>query len=420
MSTSSSVDVVIVGAGAAGLAAARTAGELGLDYVLVEASDRIGGRAYTDVTTLGLPFDMGCHWLHSADVNPMRELADRYGFRYRSEPVDWRLHLEGRWLTEAENKAVEAELERQFGLVHALGDAGKDLPFTEAIDLKSRWSIVLKSIVAAEWGFGLDDVSTLDYCRYRDTDKNWPVEKGYGALVARHAQGIPVSISTPVERIDWSGKRVKIETSKGSIDAASVIVTASTSALASGTISFFPVLPLEKQEAFDAVPLGNANKVGFLLDGGLEEIPDHTGLLTEIPSGDAINFQIKPFGRPIAGGYLSGETGRALEREGEAAMIDAVRSALVSVFGSDIKKHIVKSTCSMWEHEPYIRGSYAAAKPGYAHKRVDLATPVGDRVFFAGEATSPEFFSTCHGAHMTGISTAEEVAQVLGRTGVAV
>jgi monoamine oxidase len=414
MSTSSSVDVVIVGAGAAGLAAARTAGELGLDYVLVEASDRIGGRALTDVKTLGYPFDMGCHWLHSADINPMRELADLFGFRYRSEPIDWRLHLEGHWLTEAEKGEVEAELERHSARIHEFGDAGKDVPFTEAVDLNSRWNIVLRSIVAAEWGFGLADVSTLDYCRYRDTDKNWPVEDGYGALVARHAKGIPVSLSTTVEHIDWSGERVKAETTQGTIDAAAVIVTASTSALAAGVISFFPALPVEKQEAFDAVPLGNANKVAFLLNGGLEEMPDHSGILTEIPSGDAISFQIKPFGRPIAGGYLAGESGRALEREGEAAMVDAALSALVSVFGSDIKMHVVKTLCSKWDHEPYIRGGYAAANPGYAHKRADLGTPVGDKVFFAGEATSPDFFSTCHGAHMTGISVVQEVAKVVG------
>src|SRR4051794_36431408 len=97
-----SADVVIVGAGAAGLAAARTAGELGLNFVVVEAMDRIGGRAYTDAETFGVPWDRGCHWLHSADVNPMRVLADQYGWRYRSELVGWRLHLDGRWLAEAE------------------------------------------------------------------------------------------------------------------------------------------------------------------------------------------------------------------------------------------------------------------------------------------------------------------------------
>jgi monoamine oxidase len=416
MSTSSSVDVVIVGAGAAGLAAARTAGELGLDYLLVEASDRIGGRAYTNVDALGYPFDLGCHWLHSADINPMRELADHYGFRYRSEKVDWRLHLEGRWLTESERNDVEEELERHAARIHEFGDAGQDIPFSEAIDLNSRWNIVQKSVVAAEWGFGLANVSTLDYCRYRDTDKNWPVENGYGELVAHHARGLPVSLSTAVERIDWSGDRAKVETTNGTIDAAAVIVTASTSALAAGMITFFPALPVEKQEAFEAVPLGNANKVAFLLDGGLEEMPEHSGMLTEIPSGAAISFQIKPFGRPIAGGYLAGESGHALECEGEAAMIDAALASLVSVFGSDIKKHVVKTMCSMWEHEPYIRGGYAAAKPGYAHKRADLGTPVADKLFFAGEATSPDFFSTCHGAHMTGIATAYDVAKVVGKT----
>src|SRR3954453_21098252 len=108
-----SVDVVVVGAGAAGVGPARTTGELGLDYVVLEAMDRIGGRAYTDSETFGVPWDRGCHWLHSADVNPMRGLADQYGWRYRSKPVGWRLHLGGHWLSEAEERAVDEQTERQ-------------------------------------------------------------------------------------------------------------------------------------------------------------------------------------------------------------------------------------------------------------------------------------------------------------------
>jgi monoamine oxidase len=420
MSNSSSVDVAIVGAGAAGLGAARSTREIGLEFVLLEAMDRIGGRAFTDTETFGVPWDKGCHWLHSADVNPMRELADVYGWRYRSEPVDYRLHLAGRWLTEAELQQIEQTLEHQFGLIRERGAAGEDRPIAEIVDLTGSDSLVFKNIVAAEWGFAVKDVSAADYAAYRDTDKNWPVHDGYGALVARHAQGIPVQLSTPVRRIDWSGERVNVETDKGTIDAAAVIVTASTSALAAGAIDFCPNLPIDKQEAFDAVPLGNANKVGFWLDSGLEEMPDHCGALAQLSADAAMSFQIKPFGWTMANGYLAGEAGRALEREGSTAMIEAGRSALVSMFGSDIRKHIVKTACSTWDHEPFIRGGYGAARPGYAHKRRDLATPVADKVFFAGEATSPDFFSTCHGAHATGLAAANHVARMLGKSRAAV
>lgn len=414
MSSSSSVDVAIIGAGAAGLAAARTAGELGLEYVVLEVMDRIGGRAFTEVETFGVPWDQGCHWLHSADVNPMRELADQYGWRYRSEPVDWRLYLDGRWLSEAEKEAIEHELERQFALVRAQGD--DDRPIAEMIDLAGPALEVCKGIVAAEWGFPLTQVSAVDYAAYRDTDKNWPVQDGYGALVAHHALGIPVNLSTPVTRIDWSGDRVKVETDKGTIDAAAVIVTASTSALAACVIDFFPSLPVEKQDALEAVPLGNANKVAFWLDGGWEEMPEHSGALATLSRDATMSFQIRPFGWPMLNGYLAGEAGRALEGEGEAAMIDVGRSVLVSMFGSEITRHILKTACSTWDSQPYIRGGYAAARPGSAHKRADLATPIADKLFFAGEATSPEFFSTCHGAHMTGIAMASDVARVLRKS----
>jgi monoamine oxidase len=296
--------------------------------------------------------------------------------------------------------------------------AGEDRPISEVVDLAPPAFLVFKGIVGAEWGFPLHQVSAADYAAYRDTDKNWPVRDGYGALVARHAEGIPVSLSTPVTRIDWSGDRVKVETANGVIDAAAVIVTASTSALAAAVIEFAPALPVEKQEAFENVPLGNANKVAFWLDGGLEEMPEHSGALASISAEDTMSFQIKPFGWPMANGYLAGEAGRAIEAEGKEAMFETGLTALVSMFGSDFKKHVIKTACSSWDYEPYIRGGYAAARPGHAHERANLATPVGDKVFFAGEATSPDFFSTCHGAHMTGIAAANHVARVLGKSGV--
>ena len=96
-------------------------------------------------------------------------------------------------------------------------------------------------------------------------------------------------------------------------------------------------------------------------------------------------------------------------------MLALGRQTLASAYGGDILKAIEVEACSMWQHEPWIRGAYGAAQPGKAHLRKDLATPIDDSLYFAGEATSLDFFSTCHGAHLTGIAAVESAAEAIGR-----
>lgn len=409
------VDVAIVGAGAAGLAAARTASERGLSFALLEAMDRIGGRAHTDHETFGVPWDRGCHWLHSADVNPLRELADQYGFRYYKPQPPFRHHVGDRFLPQAEAQQVRDYADECWGRVIAAGEAGKDISAAEVVDLSHPLISVFRSSVAGEWSVPIEDTSTLDTFAYRDTDNNWPVQDGYGALVARHAQGIPVSLSTPVQRIEWDGPRVWVTTPHGMIDAGAVVITVSARIIQDGVIAFDPPLPVWKQEAYDAIQLGNANKVTFAVDGRVLSVDGHSSLWVKVTDRQGMFFQLRPFGWDLANGYLAGELGAEAEREGRGAIIATGLVALKSAFGSEIVKHVTTSACSTWQTDPWIRGAYGAARPGLARKRKDLVTPIADKLFWAGESVSHDFFSTCHGAHMTGIAAASAVAQILGR-----
>lgn len=414
MGTSSFVDLVIVGAGAAGLAAARTARDLGLTFVVFEAMPRVGGRAHTDPRPFGVPWDRGCHWLHSADANPFTRLADEYGFRYRTEPAPWRKHLGDRWADPDEQRAADAFIVAGYEAATVAARGGRDVPMAEVIDRDDRWLWSLRAVVAAEWGVAIDAASTGDIGRYRDTNRNWPVRDGYGALVVRHAADLPVTLATPVERIDWGGERVRVTTPRGTVEAGAVIVTVSTGVLAADVIRFEPALPVWKQEAIAAVPLGKANKVAIQLDGRRLGVDEHTSVL--VPVGDgAISFQFRPFGWDLATGYLAGPFCDELEGMGEAAMVDAALGGLRSVLGADAVRDIGATACTGWGREPFVRGAYGMARPGEAHRRPDLAVPLADRLFFAGEATSPDFFSTCHGAHLTGIAAAEQAAATLGR-----
>jgi monoamine oxidase len=403
------VDLVIVGAGAAGLAAARTARDLGLEFVLFEAMDRVGGRAFTDLHTFGVPWDRGCHWLHSADINPFTRLADDYGFRYRAEATPWEICLDGRHLAADEAGPPTEFYESSAAATLTVGQHGEDIAIAAVVDLDNPWLWLLRLGVAAEWGMDLDSVSTLDVARYRDTGQNWPVADGYGALVARHAAGLPVELATPVERIEWSGNGVRVDTPRGSVAAAAAVVTVSTGVLAADALVFDPPLPVWKQEAIAATPLGSANKVAFRVPGDRLGVAGHTNVA--IRYGESgISFQLRPFGWDLASAYVAGPLGAELEREGAAAMIDAALQALTGIVGNDVARHVQASACVSWGKEATIRGAYAAARPGEAHRRGDLARPLADRLYFAGEATSPDFFTTCHGAHLSGIAAVEAVA----------
>lgn len=415
MGTQQPVDIVIVGAGAGGLGAARRAGELGLSFVVCEAMNRIGGRAHTDVTTFGVPWDRGCHWLHSGSVNPFATLADEYGFHYeRNQPP--RSTFDGeRWLTTEESSEAERQVYGElWGAIEQAGKAGKDVSAATIVDLDHPWIAMLRTALAGEWSVDIPQVSTGDDVAYRDTHENWPVAEGYGALVARHARGIPVALNTPVRRIRWDGPGVVVETDAGSIEAKAALITVSTRVMQENVIDFSPSLPEWKRTAYDAITLGNANKVSFKIDKNL--LGDcHTTAWIRVTPDQGMWFQMRAFDRDMANGYLAGSLGEQVEAEGEAAMIALGRDALARAYGSDILKAIQVEACSRWQHEPWIRGAYGAAKPGKAHLRKDLATPIDDRLYFAGEATSLDFFSTCHGAHLTGIAAVEAAAAAIDR-----
>jgi monoamine oxidase len=409
-------DVVIVGAGSAGLSAALRATELGLETVVFEASHRPGGRAYTRYEPFGFAWDAGCHWLHSASANLLRELADREGFTYvttRGPGYTW---FDGGLLSAEQESQVDREVEAAYHAVFAAGHAGQDVPASTVVTLSGAASATFRWGINAEWGADPSAVSTLDAVRYRDLEENWPVVDGYGALVLHLAQrALPlVQLNTPVTRITEQGRGFRVTTTQGEIETDAVIVTASTNALAAGLIDFDPVLPAWKLEALHAVPLGYANKIALQLqEDALADVPEHS-VSVPVGNGNMINLRFRPYGRNLVDGYIGGPLCSEVELAGEAAMVALGTEAMTAVLGSKARDAIVATAVSRWQSERYIRGGYGAALPGLADKRADLGKPVGERLFFAGEATSPEYFSTCHGAWLTGAAAAEQAASVAG------
>jgi monoamine oxidase len=407
------MDVAIVGAGAAGLAAARTLGELGVPFVLLEASHRIGGRAYTEEVAPGQPFDLGCHWMHSASRNPFVAIADAHGFDYDKHGHAGRGRIDGVWTSAAEEAEFEAFKARNSEAIARAAASGPDVAVAEVTERESRWTPLHDYYFSLSTSFDVDRVSIVDLEAYIDTDENWPLKQGYGALVARHAAGVPVTLNAPVSAIDWSGKTQRLTTPKGEVRARKIVVTVSTGILAGGHIRFDPALPDWKQEAVAGLPLGDHNRICLIYDRDVfgAEVPRSAALLNK--DAEPMSFNIRPFGYDYVVGLTGGRFADWLERAGEAAAVDLAKENLKKSFGSDIVKHVVGHNVTAWRGDPWIRGAYSTALPGQAQQRRRLAEPLDGRLFFAGEATSTEFYSTAHGAHLTGIETAREVARSL-------
>lgn len=413
------VDIVIVGAGAAGIAAARRARACGLSFALIEAKARIGGRCHTDRATFGATWDRGAHWLHSASINPLTRIADALGhpylvrenFRYRH------LHLGARWATAAERDDCNRAMDADFAAVDALGAEGLDVPASQPLDKTSRWYRLIEHVNEAISGAPPEQISTRDLWHYEDTGENWPLMRGYGALIEAHGSDVPVSLETPATAIDWAGEGVAVETPKGTIGARAAIVTLSTNVLARGLVRFTPGLPVRLQNALEAVPTGAANKVAIKFSRDVFGLADtsHASLMDERdPKRHAMSFQIRPFGAELAVAYFGGRFALEMEAAGEAAAIDMARAALADMFGSSILDHVEKAAATQWSADPHTLGAYSCALPGHAHERAVFAEPVGERLFLAGEAVHPSWFSTVQGAYLSGIDAVDRVAAAIG------
>jgi monoamine oxidase len=403
----SDVEVVIVGGGAAGIAAARRLCEAAVGCLVVEARSRLGGRAYTVTEGSGFGLDLGCGWLHSADRNPWVKIAAEQGAVIDKTPPPWGRRSPTVGFSRAQQEEFNEALDAFFARLEKLAQGEADMPSAAAFEPGCRWNGLIDAlstyISGAEW----DRVSAKDFHRYTESSINWRAVKGYGAVVSGYGAGLPTMLDCRVRAIDHRGKRLRIETEKGAIAADQVIITVPTTLLAAEEILFTPALP-EKANAAAGLPLGLDDKLFMSLDGA-DEFDKETRVFGHTDRVATAAYHLRPFGRPLIEAYFGGRCAAALEAGGDDAFFDFAVTELVDVFGSDFARRVKPIRIHRWGHDPLSRGSYSYALPGFADCRTALAAPVENRLFFAGEACSIHDFSTAHGALRTGIDAADQV-----------
>jgi monoamine oxidase len=399
--------VIIIGAGAAGIAAGLYLQTRGWEALLLEARDRVGGRAWTDSTSLGSPIDMGCAWLHSAAQNPWTHYAREHGFEVIEDRPDWRRYIGGRRPTAAEAAAFGAAWSQNESLIEAAAAAGGDVALAAVIP-EGPHRAAFDAVMTWYMGANLDAISSVDYARYAGTDDNWAVRQGLGAVVAHAARSLRVQLGCVAETIEWSDQGVTVHTSAGRVEGEAVIVTVPTSVLAAGRPKFEPALPQEWQLAFENVPLGVANKVCFSISDEAIPLSGTSHVVGSDSTARTGNYQLRPAGHAgILAAYYGGRF--AIELEAAHALEEFARDELQQIFGSDFVRQLCSAKVSAWHTDAWSRGSYSIALPGHAHRRELLAQPLHERVHFAGEACSLEHFGTVNGAWASGVAVAERL-----------
>jgi monoamine oxidase len=409
-------DVVVIGAGAAGLAAARVLEGNGLEVVVVEAADRVGGRAYTESATFGLPYDHGCAWLQGPEGLALVDLARARGFGL----VD---HSNARDVLYAGDRRADAatrrQLDRTYAAIEAAIEHDADVAAADVIPAGLPLTAVAQSWMGPmDFGVDFRDLSTGDVMAYEDHDYDYLVREGLGTLVVAHGEGLPVRLGAAVTGIDWSGEGVRVETTAGTIAARACIVTVSTGVLASGAIRFTPALPPAKAQAIADVPMGLLTKIALQFDGERFGLGDSEFLTYVVPDevpAEACYFLTFPAGHNVVVGFVGGSFGWDLSAAGEAAAVDFALGAFAGMMGSAARTRFRKGHMTDWASNPLTLGAYSAARPGRHGARAVLAEPLGERVFFAGEALSEGYHALCSGAHLSGEAAAVAVvAQLSG------
>ncbi len=412
-------DVVVIGAGSAGLGAARRLIKKGKTVVVIEATDRVGGRAWTQSDSFGVPVDMGASWMSGADKNPYAKVARQNGFTL-VEHTHAGTDLFRRDGSRA-NAQDHADYADSFAAMEQsmknAGKAGRDVAASEVTPGDLPWMGAIQSWLGPmDYGVDFDEISTLDDWHSKSDQPSYFVREGLGAVVATKAKGLPIKLNTTVTHIDWRGHGVRIETTAGTIAAKACIITVSTGVLASGKIRFTPALPNTKTEAVHNLPMGLLVKVPMLFDGVRLGLGENNWVTYDVPNqtpARACYFIAWSCGHDYLFGNIGGQLGWELSREPSDVTVDFAMEELVRLVGSDARKHLVKGFRTDWANEQTTLGSYAAVRPGNTGVREVLEAPVGNRLFFAGEAMGDGYSALISGAYRSGKRAARKVCKAL-------
>lgn len=414
-------DVIIIGAGAAGISAARRLSRSGKSFAVLEASDRLGGRCFTDTRAFGVPYDQGANSLHETSSFPVAQLCIKAGLEIHKTAPTQQLRTIAKQLNSPGGAryrpAREWELEEFYvNLARCKGEIAKasvsdgDTSCAKALpnDI-AEWRSTMEFMLGP-FAFGTDlaDMSAKEYVSSAVPESSTRIRQGVGALIGRLAHGSPIQFFSPVSRIEWGSQAIEVETRGQSLTARAVILTASTGVLASGKINFKPALPARYAEAINKLKLSSYDRVAFEMNDNRLGIPNDTLLFEKASDRHTAAGWGNFMGSRLCFVQVGGKTSAELAEEGEAALKSFALDWLIAQFGSDVRKFVARSHATRWNKQPWALGAFSSASPGGQSARQVLSGPLGDRIWFAGDAVHESLWGTVAGAWESGERAANE------------
>ncbi|MDA9502363.1 flavin monoamine oxidase family protein [Bradyrhizobium sp. CCBAU 11357] len=408
-------DIVVIGAGAAGIAAARRIIATGRNVIVVEASSQVGGRCITDSTTFDTPFDRGARWMHNPDTNPMIRLARSAGLDVLPAPSGQKMRIGRRNARAGETEQFLAALVRAN---RAIDEAARGKLDTSCASVLPKdlgdWAGAAEFMLGASFaGKDLKELSAIDKGRAQDRNAAIACRQGLGTLIARLAEQAPVALATPASRIAWSNRDVSVETQAGKITARAAIVTVSTNVLTSGAIKFAPNIPKRTLDAASKLSLGSYDRIVLQMPGNPLGLSRDDILIEQSNSTRTALMFANIGGSSLCSIDVGGSFGRELSEQGEKAMVAFAKEWIAKLFGSEAASAVQKTSATRWNASPYVMGAMSASAPGGQLSRKILTEPIGN-VFLAGEATHETLWGTVDGAWESGERAADAALRKIG------
>lgn len=422
---SSQQKVLVIGAGIAGLAAARELQGQGFQVTVLEGRDRIGGRIHTS-RTLGFPVDLGASWIHGITDNPIATLAREW--QIPIVPTDFDDII----LYNSQGNPIS---DRDFEVSYAVYEQIRDRAASIAENSEQDLSIAaaLQQVLASqtltpqqaqliEWGFNselvtefgadLESLSSWYVDEAEDLDGgDYLFPQGYDQIITGLANNLDIQLQQNVTEIRYSGSGVSVTTERESFTADVAIVTLPLGVLKSGIIKFYPELPKNKQEAINRLTMGVLNKVVLKFSEQFWPQEYHALGYLHKNNPDFSEFLNGSFysQEPALIAFIGGSFARQIEQLSEGEIRERVMGVLRRSYGDRIPEP-ESMMVTRWSQDPFALGSYSyIAVGGESGDRDILAEPIGDRLFFAGEATSRDYPATVHGAYLSGIREAQRL-----------
>jgi monoamine oxidase len=412
--------IIIIGAGISGLAAAKYFKDRGIEAIVIEGQEKVGGRLRTD-NSLGIAFDEGASWIHGPDGNPITPLANSAGANTFLTDDNKLAVFDIDGSEYMDNILDEAEGQYEKALASLDGEVNESFQevfYDEYPHYQNNrlWTFMLSAFLEFDTGGDISMLSSLDF--YDDeafNGKDLIITNGFDKIAQFLAEGIDVRLNTKVSGIDYEGEKIQLTTNQDNFEADFVLLTVPLGVLKNNAISFIPVLPNRIQKSIDKIKMGSVNKFLCIWDTPFWDTDlQYIGYTAETKGKFNYFMNVSKFADVNAlMSFTFGAYSKLTEEMTDAEVIDEIMNHLKTIYGNSIPNP-TNMLRTKWNTNKFSFGAYSYATNGTRSSDFEaFEESIDNKLFFAGEHTNRDYRGTVHGAYLSGIREAEKIVELL-------